>query len=190
VPAPEWLDPSVVRYLVEQFGGTREAAVATWQLPAFRKLLEDHGARLETDADGRPYVAFPYRDIDQACWKIVEAAVGPGAGFFGSADGEANEPAPLVSERHPYPKPLPTLYVRTTIQAELRRLEGKPTRAKRLPEKDAIRAEKMWGKRLLRLDENDHLVADDRVLQTRGLKIGLRFWDEERGHWLDPYSAL
>jgi hypothetical protein len=186
--AEDHLDPFEVAFLLAHFHTTRDAAVEAMQLQEFKEEFEHLGVRLEPAPDGRLYPRYPTRETEHASWTLVVAVWRSRTETLGDEGTEA--PATLVSERYPYPKPLPKLHVRTTIQAALRRLEGKSTRAKALPEKDAIRVERMWSKGLLRLDENDHLVVDARVLQTRGLKIGLRVWDERQGRWLDPYAAL
>jgi hypothetical protein len=185
--AEDHLDPSEIAFLLAHFHTTRDAAVEAMQLPEFKEEFEHLGVRLEPAPDGRFYPRYPTWQTEGASWTLVVAVWRSRTETLGD---EGTEAPTLVSERHPYPEPLPALYVRTTIQAALRRLEGKPTRAKKLPPKDTIRTKKMWSKGLLGLDEDGHLVVDDRVLQARGLKIGLRVWDERQGRWLDPYSAL
>jgi hypothetical protein len=78
MPASEWLEPSVVAYFIERYGGTREAAVAAMQLPGFEEEFKRQtGAALENDAEGRPYPRLLSRDTERPFWKLVEAAVGP-----------------------------------------------------------------------------------------------------------------
>jgi hypothetical protein len=79
----------VVDYLMTQFGGTAEAAIAAMQLPGFRdEFPRQTGAALETDpSDGHLYIRWPALDRDRTVWKLVEAAVGPDSRYAqGSGD--------------------------------------------------------------------------------------------------------
>jgi hypothetical protein len=134
MPAGEWLDSPVIDYFVREFeGGTREAAVRAMQLPGFKGELEALGAHLYTDADGRLHAIFPFRSTDQACWKVVEAAVGPESSDRTGGEDRRRHGKDYREAADGGPAPIPEEIVERAVQLHVEKGYGRRRLDNKIP---------------------------------------------------------